>query len=379
MRSFQHNVPHCVGRAAGPVADGPASRAPVRFARRACHQGFTILTIIPHCAHGPLRTAGRRVPAPFFSGPTYGVMPGMQVTSQFKTVALVGRNNTPGIRDPLTALATCIAKRGFEVVFEADTAAEIGVTDYPALRPAEIARAPTWLSCSAATARCSASAGNWRRTRTPLIGINHGRLGFITDIPISDMSVTVPQCWRATSSARNACCSKRASCAQGNPIYHALAFNDVVVNRSGFSGMAELHVSVDGRFMYNQRSDGLIVATPTGSTAYALSSQGPILHPQLQGIVLVPIAPHALSNRPIVLPDDLEGQHPDRFGARGERAISTCSRSRRWNSATQSKCAARVIPVPMLHPVGYSYFATPRKKLPLERRIPLARGRSLKP
>ena len=90
----------------------------------------------------------------------------------------------------------------------------------------------------------------------------------------------------------------------GKPIYHALAFNDVVVNRSGFSGMAELRVSVDGHFMYNQRSDGLIVATPTGSTAYALSSPGPILHPQLQGIVLVPIAPHALSNRPIVLPDD---------------------------------------------------------------------------
>ncbi len=89
----------------------------------------------------------------------------MQVTSQFKTVALVGRNNTPGIGEPLTALASCIAKRGFEVVFEADTAAEIGVTDYPALRPRRrSARAPTSPSCSAATAPCSASAASSRRT-----------------------------------------------------------------------------------------------------------------------------------------------------------------------------------------------------------------------
>jgi NAD+ kinase len=91
----------------------------------------------------------------------------------------------------------------------------------------------------------------------------------------------------------------------GQKINQALALNDVVVNRSGISGMVELAVRVNGSFMYNQRSDGLIVSTPTGSTAYALSAGGPILHPRVAGILLAPIAPHSLSNRPIVLPQDI--------------------------------------------------------------------------
>jgi NAD+ kinase len=148
----------------------------------------------------------------------------------------------------------------------------------------------------------------------------------------------------------------------GQPIYHALAFNDVVVNRSGFSGMAELRVSVDGRFMYNQRSDGLIVATPTGSTAYALSSQGPILHPQLQGLVLVPIAPHALSNRPIVIPDDskvsiqiISGRDVNvNFDMQSFTALEL-------NDTIDVRRSRHT--VPFLHPVGYSYYATLRKKL----------------
>ena len=105
------------------------------------------------------------------------------------------------------------------------------------------------------------------------------------------------------SSAKSARCSKRASCAAAARSLCGLALNDVVVARGAGAGMVELKVTVDGDFMYNQRSDGLIISTPTGSTAYALSAGGPLLHPTLAGIVLVPIAPHALSNRPIVLPD----------------------------------------------------------------------------
>jgi NAD+ kinase len=225
----------------------------------------------------------------------------MQVTSQFKTVALVGRNNTPGIRDPLTALATCIAKRGFEVVFEADTAAEIGVTDYPALRPAEIGARADVAVVLGGDGTMLGIGRQLAPYRTPLIGINHGRLGFITDIPISDMSVTVPQMLAGNFEREERVLLEARIMRQGNPIYHALAFNDVVVNRSGFSGMAELHVSVDGRFMYNQRSDGLIVATPTGSTAYSLSARGPIVSPKHRAMLLTPVSPHMLFDRTLVL------------------------------------------------------------------------------
>src|SRR6202012_2122661 len=282
---------------------------------------------------------------------------GMQVTSQFKTVALVGRNNTPGIAEPLTALASCIAKRGFEVVFEADTAAEIGVTDYPALRPAEIGARADVAVVLGGDGTMLGIGRQLAPYRTPLIGINHGRVGFITDIPISAMQELVPQMLSGNFEREERMLLEARIMRGGSPIYHALAFNDVVVNRSGFSGMAELHVAGDGRFMYNQRSDGLIVATPTGSTAYALSSAGPILHPQLQGIVLVPIAPHALSNRPIVLPDDSKVSIQIVSGRDVNVNFDMQSFTALEHNDTIEVRRSRHT-VPMLHPVGYSYFST---------------------
>jgi NAD+ kinase len=286
----------------------------------------------------------------------------MQVTSQFKTVALVGRSNTPGIGEPLIALAACIAKLGLEVVFEADTAAEIGVTDYPALRLAEIGARADVAVVLGGDGTMLGIGRQLAPYRTPLIGINHGRLGFITDIPISDMREIVPQMLSGNFEREERVLLEARIVRDGTPIYHALAFNDVVVNRSGFSGMAELRVSVDGRFMYNQRSDGLIVATPTGSTAYALSAQGPILHPQLQGIVLVPIAPHALSNRPIVLPDESKVSIQIVSGREVNVNFDMQSFTSLELGDTIEVRRSRHT-VPMLHPVGYSYYATLRKKL----------------
>ncbi|QGZ60677.1 NAD kinase [Paraburkholderia acidisoli] len=285
-----------------------------------------------------------------------------KIQSQFKTVALVGRSNTPGIAEPLLALAQTIAKRGFDVVFEAHTAAEIGAEGYPALQPAEIGARADVAVVLGGDGTMLGIGRQLAPYRTPLIGINHGRLGFITDIPFADMQEIVPQLLAGSFEREERSLLESRITRDGDPIYHALAFNDVVVNRSGFSGMAELRVNVDGRFMYNQRSDGLIVATPTGSTAYALSSQGPILHPQLQGIVLVPIAPHALSNRPIVLPDD------------SKVSIQiVAGRDVNVNFDMQSFTALELgdvievrrsrHTVPFLHPVGYSYYATLRKKL----------------
>ncbi|WP_233880119.1 NAD kinase [Paraburkholderia flagellata] len=285
-----------------------------------------------------------------------------KIQSQFKTVALVGRSNTPGIAEPLTALAQTISKRGFEVVFEAQTAEEIGAQGYPALQPAEIGARADVAVVLGGDGTMLGIGRQLAPYRTPLIGINHGRLGFITDIAFSEMQEVVPQLLAGSFEREERSLLESRITRDGDPIYHALAFNDVVVNRSGFSGMAELRVNVDGRFMYNQRSDGLIVATPTGSTAYALSSQGPILHPQLQGIVLVPIAPHALSNRPIVLPDDskvsiqiVAGRDVNvNFDMQSFTALEL-------NDVIEVRRSRHT--VPFLHPVGYSYFRTLRKKL----------------
>lgn len=286
----------------------------------------------------------------------------MEIGSQFKTVALVGRSNTPGIDEPLSTLAACIAARGFEVLFEAGTARDIGVTDYAAATTAEIGARADVAVVLGGDGTMLGIGRQLAPYRTPLIGVNLGRLGFITDIPVSEMHQRVPQMLAGSFEREERALLEARIVRVGEPIYHALAFNDVVVNRSGFSGMAELRVLVDGRFMYNQRSDGLIVATPTGSTAYALSSQGPILHPQLRGIVLVPIAPHALSNRPIVLPDDsnvsiqiIAGRDVNvNFDMQSFTALEL-------NDTIEVRHSRHT--VPFLHPVGYSYYATLRQKL----------------
>ncbi|SAK40648.1 NAD(+)/NADH kinase [Caballeronia pedi] len=281
---------------------------------------------------------------------------------QFKTVALVGRTNTPGIEAPLRSLADHLAQQGFEVVFEAGTAKDVGVTEFPALSIAEMGARADVAIVLGGDGTMLGIGRQLAPYKTPLIGVNHGRLGFITDIPLKAVRELVPQMLAGQFEREERSLLEARIMRDDKPIYHALAFNDVVVNRSGFSGMAELRVSVDGHFMYNQRSDGLIVATPTGSTAYALSSAGPILHPQLQGFVLVPIAPHSLSNRPIVLPDDskvtiqiIGGRDVNvNFDMQSFTAVEL-------NDAIEVRRSKHTVPV--LHPVGYSTYATLRKKL----------------
>jgi NAD+ kinase len=148
----------------------------------------------------------------------------------------------------------------------------------------------------------------------------------------------------------------------GHCVFDALALNDVVVNRGATSGMVEMRVEVDGHFVANQRADGLIIATPTGSTAYSLSAGGPLLHPSLPAWVMAPIAPHTLSNRPIVLADTGEiaidlvaGRDASaNFDMQSLASLLLGDRI----TVKRSQHAAR-----FLHPRGWSYFDTLREKL----------------
>lgn len=286
----------------------------------------------------------------------------MQINSQFKTIVLAGRSNTPGIAEPLITLASCIVKCGFDVAFEADIAQDIGIIDYPALRLAEIGMHADVVIILGGDGTMLSIGRQLAPYKTPLIGLNIGRLGFITDISLSDMREIVPRMLNGSFVREERTLLEARIIRENDPIYHALAFNDVVVSRSGFSGITELRVYVDDRFMYNQRSDGLIVATPTGSTAYALSSSGPLLHPQLQGIVLVPIAPHTLSNRPIVLPDSCNISIQIIAGS--DINVNCDMQSfiaLKLNDMIEVRRSCYTVPI--LHPVYYNYYATLRQKL----------------
>lgn len=225
------------------------------------------------------------------------------MTTTPKTIALIGKYNALGMGESLNELANSLAEAGHSVLFDTDSAQNLALNNFPAVSVADIGRTADVAIVLGGDGTMLGIARQLAPYDVPLIGINQGRLGFITDIPRDQMIPAVRQILDGKHIAEQRCMLEAIVVRDGEQIFSGVAFNDIVLSRGAGSGMIELRVEVDQHFMYNQRSDGLIVSTPTGSTAYALSAGGPLLHPSLGGIAMVPIAPHALSNRPIVLPE----------------------------------------------------------------------------
>jgi NAD+ kinase len=196
----------------------------------------------------------------------------------------------------------------------------------------------------------------------PLIGINRGRLGFITDIPLDSYQATLIPMLAGEFEEDHRSLMHAQVIRNEEVVFTAYAMNDVVLNRGATSGMVELSVSVGRHFVANQRADGLIIATATGSTAYALSAGGPLLHPAIPGWVLVPIAPHTLSNRPILLPDADEVTIELVAGrdASANFDMQSLASLQHGDRIVVRRSDYRVR---FLHPKGWSYFDTLRKKL----------------
>ena len=282
--------------------------------------------------------------------------------SQFRHVALIGKYHAQGSQSALEDIAHFLGRQGCEIAIEEETASNTGIAQYPVLDAAGIGA-----SCDLAlvVGGDGTMLGIGRRLAQfgiPLVGINQGRLGFITDIAFDDYQRVLEPMLRGEYEEDRRWMMQARVMRDGICVFSATAMNDVVVNRGATAGMVELRVEVDGRFVANQRADGLIIASPTGSTAYALSAGGPLLHPSIAGWVLAPIAPHTLSNRPIVLSDS------------GEIAIEIVSgRDASANFDMQSLASLlhgdRVVvtrsehQMRFLHPKGWSYFDTLRKKL----------------
>ncbi|MCJ0765324.1 NAD kinase [Variovorax terrae] len=288
--------------------------------------------------------------------------------SRFRHVALIGKYHaspagpTGSSRAVLEDIAHFLHAQGCEVALEQETAASTGLSGHAAL---DVAAIGAQCDLGLVVGGDGTMLGIGRRLAghgVPLIGINQGRLGFITDIPLENYQATLTPMLRGEYEEDRRTLMHARVMRDGHCVFDALAMNDVVVNRGATSGMVELRVEVDGHFVANQRADGLIIASPTGSTAYALSAGGPLLHPSLPGWVLVPIAPHTLSNRPIVLADS------------AEIAIElVAGRDASANFDMQSLASLlhgdRIIvrrsqyTVRFLHPKGWTYFDTLRKKL----------------
>jgi NAD+ kinase len=291
------------------------------------------------------------------------------MNSIFRHVALIGKyhaslsgRQSDAMRRVLEDIAEYLAAQGCEILVERETANNASLAGYPLVNVPEIgARCDLGLVVGGdgtmlGIGRQLAPFG------VPLIGINQGRLGFITDISLEKFRATLTPMLRGEYVEDRRSLMHARVMRDGHCVFDVLAMNDVVVNRGAISGMVELRVEVGGHFVANQRADGLIIATPTGATAYALSAGGPLLHPSIPGWVLVPIAPHTLSNRPIVLSDDTEVAIEIVAGRDASANFDMQSRASLLHgdriTVRRSKHSVR-----FLHPRGWSYFDTLREKL----------------
>ena len=282
--------------------------------------------------------------------------------SRFRHAALVGKYQTDGIRPLLLEVAHFLARQGLEVSLEAQTALAAGITDHGALSPDEIGAQCDLAVVMGGDGTMLGIARELARHNVPLVGINQGRLGFITDIPLGQYQEVLPPIINGHYVEEHRAMLESEVWRDDERIFEGLSMNDVVVSRGATAAMVELRVDIDDEFVANLRADGLIVASPTGSTAYALSAGGPLLHPGIAGWVLVPIASHTLSNRPIVLPDS--GQVRITIVA-GRDASANFDMQSLASLLHGDQIRVRRSPhkVRFLHPHGWSYYATLRRKL----------------
>jgi NAD+ kinase len=282
--------------------------------------------------------------------------------SAFKTVALIGRYHSAGIAKALATLGEYLRKQGCTVLLEKETAATNGVTGFPVADYDEIGALADLVVVQGGDGSMLNAARNLAGRDVSLVGVNQGRLGFMTDIASSKMLDAMGEILAGRHTIEERTMLAAEVRRDGRVTLAALALNDAVVNKGSVGRLIEFVVNIDGEFVYDLRADGLIVATPTGSTAYALSSDGPIMQPGVPGFALVPISPHTLSNRPIMISD---------------RSVIEISLKRgndaRLHFDGQLQCdleeGDRVVirraehTIKFVHPPGYSYFTMLRQKL----------------
>lgn len=226
------------------------------------------------------------------------------MTCAFKTIALIGKYQSPEVAEAVLRLANYLRDQGLAVLIEQGTASSTGLTaGFAVASYEEIGERADLAVVLGGDGTLLNSACRLAEYDVPLAGVNQGRLGFLTDISREAALEKIGEILAGRYTEETRVLLDAEVRRGGRRVFHTLALNDVVVNKGELGRMIEFDLRIDGEYVYTQRSDGMIISTPTGSTAYALSANGPILHPNVDGIALVPMCPHTLTARPITLPD----------------------------------------------------------------------------
>lgn len=282
----------------------------------------------------------------------------------FKTIGIIGKPSDPGIADLLTTLYEHLTGQQYQVTVVEDNL-HFFANPTPSSCPinkigqcCDVAIAVggdgTFLSAARAIAPFD----------IPLIGINLGRLGFLVDISPGELSTKLFPILDGRYSEEQRYLLRAKIIRDGTVIHEERAVNEVAIHRWVTPSMIEIVTRIDNVFLNSQRSDGLIISTPTGSTAYALSAGGPILYPSLNALVLVPLNPHTLSNRPIVIHDSAEIEISF-CQTKQINALVTCDHIEIPEVLISDKILIKKEPKPItiLHPEDHDFFQILRKKL----------------
>ena len=284
--------------------------------------------------------------------------------TSFNTVAIIGKYMDPAalqnMRSDLVGLAEHLQSRQIRVCIESNTAEHANLAGFDTIVLEDIGKKADLAIVMGGDGTMLSVARSLILADVPLVGINRGRFGFLTDLRSEDMLAALDRILTGDyiKDTRMLLCAQVVR--DGEILYSGHALNDVVI-KSGLR-LIELEVKIDNQFVHKQRSDGLILTTPTGTTAYSLSAGGPILHPNLEAITLVPICPHTLSNRPITVSSTSEIEV--KLLQKDEAQVSFDGQYQIVLEIGDSIMVRRANhSISLLHPNDYCYFDMLRNKL----------------
>ncbi len=282
----------------------------------------------------------------------------------FNTIGLIGKYNAPEVGASLFELADFLTARDRRVLIDQGTSHVMGNTSLQAACRDTLGKECDLVIVVGGDGTLLNAARSLNDYNIPLLGVNLGRLGFLVDVHRDRMLEAIEEILNGVYTEEHRFLLHTSIERQGEIISESNAFNDVAIHKSHVARMIELECYVDQSFVSTMRADGLVISTPTGSTAYALSAGGPVLHPSLNAITLVPICAHTLSNRPIVVGGDSEILIHVRENAPSEVLVS-CDGQIGLNLLIGDTLIIKkkANPVRLLHPANYDYFEILRAKL----------------
>ncbi len=284
--------------------------------------------------------------------------------TDFRNIGLIGRVDSEPVVASVHLLAELLESRGVRVILEQETAAVLGASDRQVATRASVGEACDLVIVVGGDGSLLGAARDFARTGVPVLGINRGRLGFLTDIAPHEIEEKVDAVLRGEYEIEERFLLDMEIKHDGFDFATSRAFNDVVLHSGQAPKMLNFELYIEGEFVYSQRSDGLIVCTPTGSTAYSLSGGGPIMHPRLNAIAIVPMFPHTLSSRPLVIDGNSEikivinENNPESPSVSCDGQVNT--QVKPGDIIYIRKCPKRL---KLVHPRGQSFYATCRNKL----------------